>query len=147
MKKILCASVLIVALVCVKASCSNDDYSEWLNTRAVKTVMVHSGDTLDGFGYQYKPDWMDVRQYRRAVMTLNNMDSATIYSGQSLKVYVCTEQYTVQGWCWEDTITTVDGNMWGYDNDTNGCAYVTFSDNGTVNNIYDDVIMSVEYIE
>lgn len=151
MKKILIALLATATLITVgaKVNADNKRQAEWENTRSTITVTVPcgSGIGLDFYGYQYKPEWMDVREYRYEIMQLNGMTSASLQSGQKLKLYVCTEQYTVQGWCWYDTITTVDGNVWGYDNDTNGCAYVTFNDNGTADNIYDDIIVSVEHIK
>ena len=62
--------------------------AEWETTREVITVTVQYGDTLDGFGYKYKPSWMDVRDYREQVKDLNRMTSSTLYEGQTLKLYV-----------------------------------------------------------
>ena len=61
---------------------------EWESTREVITVIVQYGDTLDGFGYEYKPTWMDVREYREQVKELNNMTLSTLYAGQTLMLYV-----------------------------------------------------------
>ena len=147
MKKILTVilALLCITLVGVKAYSDNGKQTEWENTRTVMTVIVDKGDTLDDFGYQYKPDWMDVREYRQKVMELNNMNSAMLYDGQSLKLYVCCEQYTVDGLCLDDgyTIITADGNEWSCDTDIKGCAKITFNDNGTIDNIYDDIIIDI----
>lgn len=140
-------TIALVTLVGVKAYSDNNRHSEWENTRGITTVTVGNGDTLDDFGYQYKPTWMDVRQYRDEVMALNDMTSAMLYAGQSLKLYVCCEHYVVDGLCLDDgTIITTDGNVWEYDTDIRGCAVITFSDNGTVDNIYDDIIISIKEV-
>lgn len=149
MKKLFTALLvlLIVAVVGVKAYSDNNRQTDWQNTRVVKTITVHNGDTLDGISYEYKPSWMDVREYRHMVMELNDMDSATIYQGQSLDVYVCAKHYTAQGLHLDNgTIITTDGNEWGYDTDIQGCIEITFSDNGTPNDIYDDIIISIKEV-
>lgn len=148
MKKMFTALLVLlcVTLVGVKAYSDNGKQTEWENTRTVTTVIVDKGDTLDDFGYQYKPDWMDVREYRQKVMALNNMSSAMLYSGQSLKLYVCCEQYTIDGLCLDDgyTIITADGNEWSCSTDIIGCAQITFSDNGTPDKIDDDIIIDIK---
>ena len=93
--------------------------NEWLSNCAVITVYIESGDTLDYYGYQYKPSWMDVRDYREYIEDLNNMDCADIYAGQTLKFYV--EQGTYTSEC--------------------GGICVIYGDNGTPNYVDDDVIL------
>ena len=55
-------------------------------------------------------------------------------------------EYTAKGYYYDGIVVTDDGNEWGYTTDTvpNG-TYVTveFNDNGTPNNIYDDVIRGI----
>ena len=61
--------------------------AEWKSSREVITVYVESGDTLDEFGYKYKPEWMDVREYREEIKELNGMQNSDLYMGQELKLY------------------------------------------------------------
>lgn len=138
---------IIVSLVVVSATAisNNNRYTEWENTRGIITVTVGHGDTLDDFGYQYKPVWMDVRQYRDEVMELNDMPSAMLYASQPLKLYVCCEQYTLDGVCLDDgcTIITSNGHSWTYYTDVVGCVEVTLNDNGTPDYIDDDIIVNI----
>ena len=62
--------------------------ANWESTREVITVRVCSGDTLDGFGYEYKPSWMDVREYREQIKDLNDMSTSTLYANTTIKLYV-----------------------------------------------------------
>lgn len=93
MRKILLV-LFVVALVVtmgVKVYSNEQRQTEWEDTRTIAVVYVRSGDTLDGICYEYKPDWMDVREYRYEVMQLNDMTSANLRSGQLLNVYVEVE--------------------------------------------------------
>lgn len=61
-------------------------------------------------------------------------------------------QYTTDGTYYLDgTVITKDGNEWGYDTDTiNGdgiAVIVRFDNNGTMIDITDDIILSVNYKE
>lgn len=142
------AVIAVITTVGVTAHSRSNEQSEWYSTRITKTITVHSGDTLDGIGYEFKPSWMDVREYRYMIMQLNDLDSAMIYPGDQLKVYVCTEHYTVQGLVMDNgDIITTDGNIWSYDTDIKGCVSITFSDYGTPNDITDDVIISIEEVK
>ena len=60
---------------------------EWLNNRVVVSVCVESGDTLDGLCSQYKPSWLDIREYRHDVKQLNSMNDSTIYAGDTILLY------------------------------------------------------------
>lgn len=133
----LTASVLLVI---------NHRYTEWYEDRHIADITVTSGDTLDAFGYQYKPEWMDVREYREYILDLNNLTSSDLYVGQTLKLYVVGTEYTAEGHCADNTITTVDGNIWTYYDAPNGCVSITFNDNATPNDIYDDIIVDVTLI-
>lgn len=66
---------------------ANDQRTEWESTREVITIYVEGGDTLDELGYQYKPSWMDIREYREEIKELNGMQSSDLYMGQKLKLY------------------------------------------------------------
>ena len=118
--------------------------NQWEATRVVHIVCVDRGETLDEIGYRFKPEWMDVREYRHYIMELNGMESSNLYAGQDLKVYVCTEQYTKQGLILDDgTLVTTDGHEWDYDTTLKGCVNVTFNDNGT-DDVADDIIVDIE---
>lgn len=84
---IICIALLFGILVYAIIGNGNR-MATWAQTRDVVTVTVSSGDTLDGFGYKYKPEWMDVREYREYIKELNGMESSTLYVGQQLKLYV-----------------------------------------------------------
>ena len=93
MKKIMSFVIIILAIttVYVGAHTIREDqrlHKEWENTREVIIVTVSYGDTLDGFGYKYKPSWMDVREYREQVKDLNRMTSSTLYANTTIKLYV-----------------------------------------------------------
>lgn len=57
--------LLFLAVGCVTINIAKDiyDWHEWNETKTVFIVTVKDGDTLYNYGYQYKPDWMDIRDY------------------------------------------------------------------------------------
>lgn len=63
------------------------NWKEWNENKVVFMVVVQQDDTLYDYGYQYKPDWMDIRDYCEEVRELNNMSSSTICAYQNLKLY------------------------------------------------------------
>lgn len=81
--------LLFLAVGCVTINIAKDiyDWHEWNETKTVFIVTVKDGDTLYNYGYQYKPDWMDIRDYCEEVKGLNNMSSSTICAYQDLKLY------------------------------------------------------------
>lgn len=83
---LLCIVLTVGALVYTIVDHGNR-VATWANTREVITIVVERGDTLDEFGYKYKPDWMDVREYREYIKELNDMDTSSLYVGQELKLY------------------------------------------------------------
>ena len=143
-------ALLIALALCAVAICIISvwvhRYTEWNDDRHIAEVVVSHGDTLDGFGYQYKPEWMDVREYREYILDLNNLTSSDLHIGQTLKLYVVGTEYTAEGHCTDNTITTTDGNIWTYSDAPNGCVHITFNDKATPNNIYDDIITDVVLI-
>ena len=141
------AFILALVLVCgFKIHNNNTRLEEWHNTAVVKTICINPNDTLDDIGYEYKPSWMDVREYRWYIQQLNDLDGSMLYAGQTLDVYVEASQYTAQGLCLGDCIITTDGNEWDYSTDINGCVNIIFNDNGTAENIYDDIIVEINPI-
>lgn len=85
---ILICLVAIVAFATHSLVSNGNRYVTWVNARDIITVTVESGDTLDEFGYKYKPEWMDVREYRELVKELNGMENSSLYVGQELKLYI-----------------------------------------------------------
>ena len=140
------AAITVLVFCGFKVHNDNTRLKEWENTSVVKTITVQSNDTLDEIGYEYKPAWMDVREYRWYIQQLNNLDNSILYIGQDLKVYVMASQYEAEGICLGDRIITTDGNEWYYNTDTTGCVKVIFNDNGTTDYIYDDIIVDINPI-
>ena len=86
------ALVLLATIVVgFKVNHDRQQRAEWESNRKVITVYVRNGDTLDEFGYEYKPEWMDVREYREEIKELNGMQTSTVYAGQELKIYKIEE--------------------------------------------------------
>lgn len=141
--------IVLFAVMAVGFKMNHDSKlrAEWESSRKVITVIVKNGDTLDEFGYVYKPDWMDVREYREEIKELNGLQNSTLQVGQGIQLYVCTKEYTKQGLCLEELIITADGNEWCYTSGISGCVAITFNDNGTANNICDDIIVKVKPIK
>ena len=125
--------------------------TEWENNRRVVSYVVDSGDTLWAIAEQYKPEWLDVREYMYQVKQLNGIDS-NLQVGDEILVYTYghSEQYTLHGDYADDgTIITEDGNIWSYDlgdvymlGDTMPCT-VVIDDNNTPHDIGDDIIINV----
>ena len=145
--KIIAVALCAIALISFLGMQIYEDVeqkNQWEATRVVHIVCVDRGETRDEIGYRFKPEWMDVREYRHYIMELNGMESSNLYAGQDLKVYVCTEQYTKQGLILDDgTLVTTDGHEWDYDTTLKGCVNVTFNDNGT-DDVADDIIVDIE---
>ena len=80
---------VVVSIIFVGFKFANDNSleAEWLENREVITICVHYGDTLDEICYQYKPSWMDVREFRYYILDLNGMSNSMLYAGQTLKIY------------------------------------------------------------
>ena len=137
---------ILVALVVAAFICQlcfiNHRYAEWKADRHITEVTVSHGDTLDEFGYQFKPEWMDIREYRDYIIDLNNLTSSDLHIGQTLKFYVVGTEYTTEGYFADNTLITPDGNEWSYDTNVR----ITFNDNGTPNDIEDDIIVDVTLI-
>lgn len=81
--------LLLLTIGCVIINIGKDIYRwhEWNENKIVFTMVVQEGDTLFDYGYQYKPDWMDIRDYCEEVKELNNTSSSTICAYQNLKLY------------------------------------------------------------
>ena len=92
--------MIVVVLFCIAFSAygitvaaqryteATTEYEAWLKTREVITITVLPGDSIDGYWVEYAPDWMTREQYRHEIQTLNDMDSCTIYAGDTIKLYM-----------------------------------------------------------
>lgn len=125
--------------------------TEWENNRRVVSYIVDSGDTLWNISKQYKPEWLDIREYMFEVRQLNNI-SSDLQVGDTLLLYAYgnSERYTLDGvYAKDGTIITEDGNEWSYClgdiymlGDTTPCT-VVLDDNNTPHIIDDDTIIDV----
>lgn len=81
--------LLLLTVSCVIINIAKDihNWHEWNEAKTVFIVTIKEGDTLYNYGYQCKPDWMDIRDYCEEVKELNNMSSSTICAYQNLKLY------------------------------------------------------------
>lgn len=82
------ASVLTIA---VQMHQNKQREDEWLNNRRIETVVVAKGDTLYDIACEYKPSWLDWREYSYDIKQLNNLDSSVIYTNDTLLVYTYEE--------------------------------------------------------
>ena len=157
MKTALIAMAAIVTLVAtIKLVGDHKRHTEWEQSRGVATVYVAPNDTLWDIAEEYKPSWMDTREYICEIKTLNGKSSSMVYEGERLTVYVNTVattittntvgHYTLYGHYYNDgVIVTEDGNAWVYDTqlNENTDVLVVFSNNGTLDNICDDIIINI----
>ena len=93
MKKIAVVLVLVVGIIAFGGIVANSyaQQSTWEQSREVTTILVAPNDTLYDIANEYRPSWMDVREYIYEVKVLNNMDNSDIYVGDAIKVYVIKE--------------------------------------------------------
>ena len=87
---VLC-TVVAVAIIVVCANSLRADAqrrSNWEDSREIISVVIQPGDSLDGLWAKYGPHWMDRRDYRIEIIELNNLDSAMLYVGDKIKLYV-----------------------------------------------------------
>ena len=90
MKKIAVAAIIVFCISVATFTITRDTQAQtdWVQTREVITITVLPGDSLDGYWVEYAPEWMTREQYRYEIQTLNDMDSCTIYAGDTIKLYV-----------------------------------------------------------
>lgn len=88
MKKIttICIAAVIILIVAISIfqHCRHDT---WLKNREVITHQVTYGDTLYDLAQEYKPSWMDIREWCYEVCRLNDMECSDLYAGQTIKIY------------------------------------------------------------
>lgn len=89
MKKILVIIMATVTIACCAIHIHNTNtlHNDWEDQRTTITITVAPNKTLWSIAEEYKPDWMDTREYIYDVKTLNNMDTSFLDVGQTLEVY------------------------------------------------------------
>lgn len=90
---VLTALCIIMSVYCIAVAAQrytdiSSEYDTWLQTREVITITVLPGDTIDGYWVEYAPDWMTCEQYRYELQTINDLDSCTIYAGDTIQIYI-----------------------------------------------------------
>ena len=84
--------VVLVIVTVIIALCSvvnnHAQYNEWVENRTTTTVRVAPNQTLWQIAEEYKPDFMDTREYIHEVKTLNGMSDTYLYVGDEIEVYV-----------------------------------------------------------
>ena len=90
MKKIitLILVTLTIATIGIKMHSDKQIRTEWEEDRQIDTIVISSGDDLWSIAEEYKPSWMDCREYIYEVKELNNMTQSGLYAGEQLLIYV-----------------------------------------------------------
>lgn len=80
----------IIAIIAAGISLHEDKEirTEWEENREVSVILISSGDDLWSIAEEYKPSWMDSREYIYEVKKLNNMSQSCIYAGEQLLIYM-----------------------------------------------------------
>jgi hypothetical protein len=62
--------------------------NNFISNAEIVEVSVREGNGLDHYCYQFKPEMMDIEEYRYLIMEENNLpQSGEIYSGQVINFY------------------------------------------------------------
>ena len=145
-ERMLVVAVVITSLVVLYSVVqSHAIHNEWVESRTIETIRVAPNETMWQIAEEYKPSWMDTREYIYEVKELNNLSDTYLYVGDELQVYIDVgNHYTMNGYYHDGTIITDDGNEWNYNTAEldNGSVVVTLADNHT-NNIFDDIIIDI----
>lgn len=90
MKKFAVVLVLVVCIVAFGGIVANSyaQKSAWEQNREVTTILVAPNDTLYDIAEEYKPSWMDTREYVYEIKVLNGMTTSDIYVGDTIDIYV-----------------------------------------------------------
>lgn len=92
LKKII-AVALALATVIVLVFCISNIHEkkvirdQWYDARFTTTITVKPNKTLWSIAEEYKPSWMDTREYIHEIKALNNMTTSSIDIGQLLVIY------------------------------------------------------------
>lgn len=87
MKKIIVLVLAALTIISIKAYNDKKVRTDWVENREIGTIVVSSGDDLWSIAEEYKPSWMDAREYIYEVKELNNMFTSYIYAGEQLLIY------------------------------------------------------------
>lgn len=79
----LIAAVVISLFCCLTTD--KKEYNNWLESRKITEIYIENGDTLWNIAQQYKPNFMDIREYVYEIKQLNDIDM--IYAGDIIQIY------------------------------------------------------------
>ena len=79
---------IITLSVAINTARINNRMLEWYATREVATVRVQQGEGMDTYWAANAPSWMSRHEYREQIQALNEKDSAMLYAGETIKIYV-----------------------------------------------------------
>ena len=79
----LIAAVVISLFCCLTQP--DKQYIEWLENREITEYYVEQGETLWSIAQQYKPEFMDIREYVYEIQQLNNISN--LYAGDIIQIY------------------------------------------------------------
>ena len=81
-------AILATIILCISFHNDKEVRTEWEENREVSIIVISSGDDLWSIAENYKPSWMDPREYIYEVQKLNNMTQSCIYAGEQLLIYI-----------------------------------------------------------
>lgn len=81
--------ILFILITFILIISSNFKNKEVISTEC--DYVVSKGETLWNIAAKYKQDNQDIRDYIYQIRKINNMETATIYEGQAIKVIVYEE--------------------------------------------------------
>ena len=81
------AIIILTALGCIIKD--HTQQSDWEQNRDIAEIYINEGDTLWGIAQQYKPNFMDIREYIHEIQKLNNLDN--LYAGDVIQIYTWGE--------------------------------------------------------
>ena len=88
------ATIIVVSSIFAIGFKTNENRqreNDWINNRRVETIAVGYGDTLYDISCEYKPSWLDWREYCYEIKQLNDLDTSTIHPNDTLLVYTYEE--------------------------------------------------------
>jgi LysM repeat protein len=63
-------------------------HNEWVESRTIETIRVAPNETMWQIAEEYKPSWMDTREYIYEVKELNNLSDTYLYVGDEIQIYI-----------------------------------------------------------
>ena len=82
-------SVFVIAVICIGSSIivNADTGASYSKTKYYTSINIEENDTLWDIEARYNSGQENRESYINSIMTLNNMDSDILYSGQKLIIY------------------------------------------------------------